>query len=186
MADGSRRRLNRAKIDREASKLIRDAGIVEPPVDVNKLADSLSVAIEESDLGSDCSGLLVREGESAVIGINWAHHLNRKRFTVAHELGHFVLHDGDTYVDKKFAVRFRNLESGSGTVIEEREANNFAASLLMPADWVRQAFNDRGINHKDLDEAAVEIDGLADDFQVSRQAMNYRLVNLGLINTDDL
>ena len=72
-----------------------------------------------------------------MIGVNEDHHSNRQRFSIAHEIAHFVLHHGDTYIDKGYRVHFRDLESGSGTKREEMEANAFAAALLMPAVWVR-------------------------------------------------
>lgn len=161
----------------KAKKLLAQAGVDTVPVPVEQVAEYLGIKIELADLGEDCSGVLVRNGRRAVIGINWAHHSNRRRFSIAHEIAHFVLHAGDTYIDKGYRVRFRDLESGSGTKKEEMEANAFAAALLMPAKWVKDAFNQQPFY---LTEDDV-LEMLAMKFKVSTQAMTYRLMKLQLI-----
>jgi Zn-dependent peptidase ImmA (M78 family) len=76
-------------------------------------------------------------------------------------------------------ILFRDGVSGQGTNAVERDANAFAAELLMPADLVMASL--RRLWHQ---RPALRLDGavddLADEFDVSPQAMRYRLVNLGL------
>ena len=158
-------------------QLLAQAGVNSAPVLVEQVAEHLGVEIELADLGEDCSAVLVRNGDRAIVGVNKEHHLNRRRFSIAHEIGHFVLHRGDTYVDKGYRVHFRDLESGSATKREEMEANAFAAALLMPAEWVRHAFNQQPF---DLNEDG-GLENLARKFKVSAQAMAYRLINLEMI-----
>ena len=162
-----------------AEELLAKAGVHSAPVPVERIANYLGIKIRLADLGQDCSGILVRNGERAVIGVNWGHHTNRRRFSVAHEIGHFLLHDGDTYVDKGYRVNFRDLESGSGTKQEEIGANIFAAALLMPTDWVRKAFEEQPFDLTEDDG----LETLAKEFEVSTQAMTYRLMNLQLIQS---
>ena len=51
------------------------------------------LAIEHMDFQDDLSGVLVSAADgSAIMGVNWNHHPNRRRFTIAHEIGHFVHH----------------------------------------------------------------------------------------------
>lgn len=164
-------------IETKVEQLLVDAGVATVPVPVEQVAEHLGIKIELADLGEDCSGVLVRNGSRAVIGINRAHHFNRRRFSIAHEIAHFFLHDGDTYIDKGYRVHFRDLESGSGTKKEEMEANAFAAALLMPAKWVKDAFNQQPF---DLTEDN-KLRSLAMKFKVSSQAMTYRLINLRII-----
>lgn len=153
------------------------ARVESPPVDVFGIADSLGIAVERADLGEDCSGVLVRSGDKATIGVNWTHHESRQRFTVADEIGHFRLHDKDTtYVDSHFMVKFRNQDSGTGTRAEEREVNRFAAALLMPARVVRAAYEANPFDPEDQDELEL----LTEQFGVSQQAMTIRLSSLGL------
>src|SRR6185312_712682 len=84
----------------------------------------------------DFSGLLIRKDGHALIGINSSEASVRQRFTIAHELGHFVLHpQKDAFVD------FRK-ERGAGEVRppRERHADMFAAALLMPRKLLLKDF----------------------------------------------
>jgi len=103
------------------------------------------------------------------------------RFTIAHEIGHAELHDSDTYLDGLATLRFRDGKSATGTDAEEREANRYAASLLMPAAWVRDRFLHMVTGRRAIDEDKA-ITRLAAEFDVSPQAMRFRLVNLNLID----
>ena len=127
-------------IETRVEKLLAEAGVNTVPVSVDQVAEYLGIKIELADFGEDCSAVLVRNGDQAVIGVNWAHHSNRRRFSIAHEIAHFVLHKGDTYIDRRYRVHFRDLESAAGTKTVEMEANAFAAALLMPAKWVKNVF----------------------------------------------
>lgn len=172
-------RISRPAIEREAAQLLKRAGVGGPPVDVEKVAAQLSIRVEQADLDEDCSGILIRSDEDgAVIGVNWDHHPNRQRFTIAHEIGHFLLHKGGTFIDKGTYARFRDQQSGSGTVSEEKQANQFAAALLMPAEWVKEAFKAHPFDPAD----GSALQDLADAFQVSTQAVMFRISNMGLLN----
>ena len=162
------------KIERRAERILKITGINTAPVPVERIARSLGLTIKPADLGEDCSGVLVRKGNKAVIGVNWKHSVTRRRFSIAHEIGHFDLHSGETYIDRGYRVHFRDLESGSGTKQEEMEANAFAAALLMPAMLVRDAFEKQPF---DLTEDDFLIT-LARKFKVSTQAMTFRLMKL--------
>ena len=164
-------------IEKRAEQLLVKAGVNTTPVPVKQVAAQLGIKIELADLGEDCSAVLVRNGDRAVIGVNEDHHPNRQRFSIAHEIAHFVLHEGDTYIDKGYRVHFRDLESGSGTKLEEMEANAFAAALLMPAKRVRDAFKQQPFELTGDDSLEL----LAKKFRVSTEAMTYRLMNLRLI-----
>ena len=164
-------------LKRMAEGLLADAGVDSAPVHLDRIARDLGVKIQYVDLGEDCSGVLVRSGNRAVIGVNEDHHSNRQRFSIAHEIAHFVLHRGDTYIGKEYRVQFRDLEPRSGTKREEMEANAFAAALLMPAAWVRDAFARQPF---DLTEDDV-LEMLAEKFDVSTQSMTYRLMKLRVI-----
>jgi Zn-dependent peptidase ImmA (M78 family) len=171
--------MNRTAIDRRAQQLLAAANITGPAVNVKAVAAHLGLVVTLDDLGDDCSGVLVRSANGAVIGVNKDHHENRQRFTIAHEIAHFCLHTGKLYVDKGYWINFRNADSGSGTKEEERQANAFAAALLMPAAWVKERFYAAPF---DLgDDSNERLEALADQFGVSQQAMTYRLMSLGLV-----
>ena len=166
------------ELEKKAGDLLQEAGMAQAPVPVDEVARYLGIQVDEADLGEECSGMLVRDEESAVIGVNVKHHEHRKRFTIAHEIAHFVLHGGEAYIDEPPHIDFRAADSGSGTQQEEKEANQFAAALLMPADQVRAAVAEQPFDPTQDDE----LPNLAQRFKVSPQAMTTRLIHLGLIS----
>lgn len=165
-------------VRRQAAKLLLECGILAPPVEVDAIADELGIEVYESALGPDVSGMLVYKKELPVIYVNNAHHENRKRFSIAHELGHFVLsHDfsDKVHVDRRYRVAaFRDNRSSEGTQPIEIEANEFAANLLMPTDMLAAAVEGYEIPLEDD-----EILELARSFKVSSIAMSHRVTRLG-------
>ena len=163
--------------ERRATRLLAEHGVTEAPVDVEGLAKALGISVSHERLDNDVSGLLLVEDGVAKVAINESHHSNRRRFTLAHEIGHVLLHaKGDrVFVDRRF---FRNDWSSKGEPREEIEANAFAAALLMPRSLIRQ--------HLAADSGITDVDvfRLATKFQVSEQAMTLRLVKLGYIEPD--
>ena len=166
------------ELEKKAGDLLQEAAMVQAPVPVDEVARYLGIQVDEVDLGEECSGMLVREEGSVVIGVNANHHEHRKRFTIAHEIAHYMLHGGEAYIDKPPHIDFRAADSGSGTQQEETEANQFAAALLMPADQVRAAVAEQPFDPARDDE----LPNLARRFKVSPQAMTTRLIHLGLIS----
>lgn len=163
----------RSKADarRAAESLVRRLGN-SFPVWPRQIAVKLGVRVLEAPpTASGLSGAFLITNGQPVILYNSADGEVRQRFTIAHELGHFILHSrpGDT------KILFRDDRSSKGTNIAEIQANAFAAALLMPEHVVRDKVKEHitGI-HSD------EIDGYARHFKVSSQAMGYRLADLGL------
>ena len=165
-------------IERRAEALL--ARFKEPPIPVNVVAQSLGLLVEPADLGADVSGVLVVSGDSGVIGVNKSHSLVRQRFSVAHECAHFVLHRSESslFIDEKYRAFFRDQKSAKGTDSQERAANAFAAALLMPETLVRRAAK---VYAFELGEEHGAMAELARVFQVSTEAMTWRLVNLRLL-----
>jgi hypothetical protein len=132
-----------------------------PPVDVEHMARRLGIAIVRwSNLGY--AGSIESDGRQATININREDHPVRQRFTIAHEIGHLLLHPMNAG-----QVHFRDTTFVGSW--QETSANRFAADLLMP-EWM-------------LDLAMSSTGGqvwrLARLFNVSEQAMEYRLENTG-------
>jgi len=168
----------------EAQKLLKSARIENPPVRVDKIAEKLKakLSFEPFEGEDDISGILYRDEKQTVIGINSTHSKVRQRFTIAHEIGHLVLHDGDLFVDQTMRVNFRDKRSSLAENQHEIEANKFAAELLMPQEMIRREV----MKHITKKKAATEtqlIAELARVFDVSEQAMGYRLFNLGMISS---
>lgn len=150
-----------------------------PPVDVNQIASSLRLRVVYGELGPGVSGLLVSHGNSAQICVQQSDHKHRQRFTIAHEIAHHVLRHpfeaGEhVHVDRGNLVSHRGPRAAAGVDPTEIEANQFAASLLMPSAMVRDAVaRCGGVVHTDR-----QITELASKFQVSEQAMTIRLISL--------
>lgn len=163
-----------AYIERLAERLLAEAGVTEAPVPVERMAEAQGCKITRAVL-DDVSGILLRAPEGVTIGVNARHALTRRRFTVAHELGHLLLHRGqEIRYDHHFRVSLRSEVSSAGTDLEEIEANFFAASLLMPDSMLRR---DPRTAFIDMDDDAA-VSELARDYAVSRQAMALRLARL--------
>jgi len=111
------------------------------------------------------------EGQGA-IGYNSAHARVRQRFTISHEIAHYLLHarksgKAQLFIDKQVTYR-RDDQSSAGVNREEIEANQLGAALLMPRGLVQQEIRARDL---DLDDSEA-IDLLAKRFQVSTAAMS--------------
>ncbi len=170
----------RRDIELEARKLLENNSISRPPVPVEELAAALDIDVRSSAGNDEVSGALIRNDDSVVIAVNSSQHENRQRFTIAHEIGHFLLHKGtQVHFDDDFRVNYRKADSTGLATDEEREANLFAAALLMPVhflkkDWLRLRLE----NHA----PAIATQSLAMRYKVSPKAMEIRLVNLGFVS----
>lgn len=171
------------KIEDIAWEIVSNQNLTNPDIPVKKIAKKLNVAVIEYDLGSEMSGILVINKSHGTIGINPAHSEQRKKFTIAHELGHFILHKNehnDVFVDKDFIVKYRSSKPYTEVELrQEQEANAFAAALLMPKELILAELAKNNY-YSNLSEVEV-IDILAISFKVSVPAMTYRLSNLNLL-----
>lgn len=163
----------------QAISLLKESAASEVPVNLEKIASHLDVSISFQDFEDDMSGVLVVKNGRRAIGVNRTHHTNRQRFTIAHELGHLVLHhehsNNDVHLDKKWAY-FRSTAKMDP---REVEANQFAAELLMPEPQLRAIIKTQG---HDLTNDR-DIETLSQLFKVSEKALAFRLINLGLVKT---
>lgn len=139
------------------------------PVDPVSIANELGVKVVEATLPDDVSGALIKDqGKDPVIVLSQADSINRKRFTCAHELGHYAYrleNDGDHYE----YVDLRGQSAGQGRDPEEIHANQFAAELLMPEDEVRKIL-----------KTGQPVFLISKYFGVSDDAIRFRLRNLKL------
>lgn len=165
-----------SRVDNAARDLLAEVGISQPPVDVRTIAIRLGLQVVETPLPDDVSGMLIRDAYTVTVGLSRGQHERRKRFTLAHELGHLRLHRGrPLIVDSSIRVNMRDATSARATDREEMEANRFAAALLMPEEMVFDAVSQAtasGPTQVQRELAAL--------FDVSAEAMGYRLINLGI------
>ena len=142
------------------------------PVDPVAIARSMGIDVMQAELPENVSGALVKKvGADPLILLARDDHATRKRFTCAHEIGHYIRRAGK---DEYQSVDFRSQLASKGTDPEEVFANQFAANLLMPEDDVRGDVRVR-------DSLVI----LAHKFGVSPEAMKFRLENLGLSSDRD-
>lgn len=136
-----------------ADEILRLAEVVEPPVPVEMLIAAMDVEIRETD-EPRLAGAVKFDEQRAVIWVKRGAPETRRRFTLAHELGHLLLHE-------EKCAHFRDETFNGGR--KEYEANSFAANLLMPM-WM-------------LDPLIGQLSPrqLANIFEVSGAAMEIRL-----------
>jgi Zn-dependent peptidase ImmA (M78 family) len=164
----------RFKAAEDADRILETAWKIEPvpiPVDPVRIATTLGVAVFDQELDANISGAIVKVyGSDPIILLNVADSPNRKRFTCAHEIGHFVARSNE-YKDNNYEfVDLRGVLATMGRDPNEIYANEFAACLLMPKSEVT-----RMINNGDLPSQ------MAVKFGVSTEAISYRIKNLGLV-----
>jgi len=152
-------------IRRQATRLLDSAGISREPVSLRDVVSALNLELVKRTREPFASEAALEPlGDGRAIVLNGAGDSSRRRFTIAHEIGHFVLHPERCRPERGGAVN----EAGRR---EEREADAFAAELLMPERLVREAVREQGL----------DATRLAERFEVSRKAMQTRLRGLGLL-----
>lgn len=168
--------MNRVDINQAqnaAIRALRKAGVADVPVDLNAVCEAHELHCIERKLDPELSGMsFIRDGKGYVV-VNSAHHVNRRRFTMAHEIGHHLLHSDylskNVHVDT--AVLRRDELSSEGVYSKEIAANAFAAELLMPRAEVQKLAS---LDLSDEDEVA----RAAARFGVSATALTFRISNL--------
>ena len=175
-AKGSRKGLRKSEKYQEPDLLVSVNDILKKAKESGLYIDNslnikdLILSFEDIEIKYDTmdiakSGSLSYIDGKWIMCINSCHNLKRQRFTMAHELGHYILHKGKNieFVDSTF---FRSDDMNSIEFI----ANEFASRLLMPEDKIRKLIDEDKIKN---------IGDLASKFEVSSAAMKYRVLSLG-------
>ncbi|MDD5437738.1 MAG: ImmA/IrrE family metallo-endopeptidase [Patescibacteria group bacterium] len=137
------------------------------PIDVSKIAKTLELSLKEGNfIDKEIVGAYDRSLKTIYIAKSDPY--TRKTFTIAHEMGHFILHD-----EKNQETFYRKdlIFVGKEDKPQEQEANCFAASLLMPKGTILRYL-----------KITKNVELLADFFGVSYSAMSLRLKNLGFFD----
>lgn len=150
-------------------RIYEECGIIDPlqlPLEV--IINSKNIIIKEEEIdGAD--GRILMKGNSGIITLNSSIDFSaKKRFILAHELGHFELH---RHLKKGFSDNDETLNHSyqSNFSVEEVEANEFAAEFLMPTELFHKECKGKVFNHK-------IIEYLANRFQVSKTATILKFV----------
>ena len=161
------------KAKQQAEKILTDFAIATAPVDVKCIAEKLGIEISYAP-STKYSGILIRKSDNKVLmGINNSENSGRMRFTIAHELGHFILHPRDNVT-----IDYRDRQTSNNKLQKEKLVDFFAANLLMPESLIKKDF---GLTVKNGVFFEEDLVNLADKYQVSGEAMKWRLINLNLI-----
>lgn len=184
----------RRLIDAKVSELLTQAHIVEPPVDIEQVAEKLGLRIAYEALPETISGFLHRDHAVSTIVVNKRQVKQRQRFTLAHEIGHYVLgHATDEiHVDRHYQIALRHGDETVGGVKyrkkravgepsvsdrDEVQANAFAAALLMPKAMLTKDMQ-AAVSSGMFDDSL--IDELTKRYRVSTQALMIQLNTLHL------
>jgi len=172
-------RKSREEIELFANTILKRYNMYGIPVDTIVLANKMGINVKNGNFSDpSVSGMIHKKGEKVELCIKVSDELHKQRFTVAHELGHVVLHlndldDGDhpeqdiNILRRNSNIKFKYTNKYVETA--EKEANQFAAALLMDEELVRAMWG-----------KFPSLEDIADAFGVPKEAMAYRLGNLDL------
>ncbi len=153
-------------IENKTLDILDQYNITEPVVDVVKIADDNKIKIEEIKMPEKYSGVAgFYDKNKKIIYVNIEDKPVRKQFTIAHELGHVLLGH------KNYDVLFRIPNETARYSKDEREANSFAANLLMPEFMVKEYLNKYNLKKGDYVK-------MSEIFGVPVTAMKVRLERL--------
>lgn len=171
-------------------KFLSDSGFeLSAPIDVDGIATCLGARIEEDDELEDSGviGQITFDGSDPLIKINPIENSYppRRRFTIAHELGHLCLHNAGSKTEFKDNVTSMS-RSESYWNAKESTANNFAAQLLMPKtllieEGVKIINKYKADNEISVMPGRIFVKEMSDRFIVSKESMAYRLKCLGIM-----
>ncbi|WP_081639512.1 ImmA/IrrE family metallo-endopeptidase [Euryhalocaulis caribicus] len=156
------------RIDDDKLEIVR-RHVATHPVKVGALANALGLKVVRAPLPPKISGLIQPCKESASgyeIKVNKFEVPERQRFTVAHEIGHYLLHEPHIKSGIVDSIMYRSNLSSK----KETEANKIAAEIIMPRIELETALDRMGGLTSDDD-----VSQLAHDFRVSLPAMKIRL-----------
>jgi Zn-dependent peptidase ImmA (M78 family) len=169
---GGERRYEEPRAHALRERYLATFGGAEIPVPVESIAEDLLGLRIERSADMDCSGMLVPAERRIVLNAAEASRderpLRRYRFTIAHELGHWICHVLGSPDPQPTYCRPVDLSEVADRALE-REANVFGAELLMPEHAVRNAWTELS-----------DIAACAARFDVSPSAMHWRLYGFDL------
>lgn len=165
-------------INRIAERLIKELGISVPVTDLEGVVRQLGGKIEENRTLRDAyAGTIKKTGRTSFeISISPYQSELRKRFTIAHELGHLFLHMGYLLDPSLWKEQNERTYTRFGTSEEEYQANEFAAALLMPREEFEKTVDELS------DGKTIDVKKVADHFNVSVSAAKNRGCFLGLFH----
>lgn len=178
--DQEAQKMDEKEIKETVTEILNETDLDVAPISVVSIANFYGFNVYEMPMEDSISGIIMADDKdikgfntNKIVIVNSNHSARRKRFTIAHELGHYFINNRPT---KCFAHR----DAGNYSS-EERDANNFASVLLMPEDEIRREVNNfRKSKSGELPDFQL-INYIADAFDVSQSAAEVRLKKLSMI-----
>jgi len=157
----SKKEANFKHAESEATRIIQKNRITSPPISLEEIAEGegLNIAIAEFE-EKEISGFI--DFEKKLIIVNKYDSTTRQRFTIAHELGHWILHQKELQNNRDIVVLYRRSIDDETNPLEQ-EANCFAANLLVPIFFLQKISDSSATNKK-----------LANIFKVSEAVIAFR------------
>jgi Zn-dependent peptidase ImmA (M78 family) len=141
----------RISTDHYARALLKELDIKSLPTIPREIIKRLGISLHETEASDRFDGWILRVGGSAAIGLNASiSSEERKNFTLAHELGHYKI----PHHSQDFHCLRTDIESQNAANMMEREANEFAAELLMPEAIVQPLIEENEIGFKTVKSLA--------------------------------
>ncbi|NBW10549.1 MAG: ImmA/IrrE family metallo-endopeptidase [Caulobacteraceae bacterium] len=113
----------------DAEKLLLSLGIDNPSeIDLHVIAQSLGLDVRYAKLKS-CDARLVGAGDRGIITVRIDANKHRKRFSIAHEIGHWIYHRHKALLCKASSI---DETASQASQSREKKANDFASNLVMP------------------------------------------------------
>lgn len=147
-----------------------------------KECETLKLKIIRYPLGENADlGFTIKKDGDIIIYTNSSARLSREIFTLAHEIGHAILHidNANSFVDNGLTI------SDYSTDSKEQEANYFAACLLMPKEAIDKFFELELVEEGQNKLKAIDIAKIMSEFNVSFEMVLNRLESVGRINTTE-
>lgn len=168
----------KSEVIQKAEEFCKKNNIETYPVDIINICNCLKIKVYEAYLPSNVSGYIMTSKDGIpgyeadqIIVVNLSDAPKRRRFTIAHELAHYVLHkkpEDDIYAHR---------DTGQHDP-REREANIFASNILMPRELVQRDIRNLCQNSFGSVPSLVKISRIAEAFAVSDSAAEVRLKEL--------
>ena len=149
-------------------------------IDLFKECERMGYKLLRYPLGENADlGFMLKKDNDIVIFTNSCSRLSREIFTLAHEIGHTILHvnDANSFIDDSITI------NGRSTDEKEQEANYFAACLLMPSDDVRRFIDLEIQNFQESGLSTMDIARIMSEFNVSFEMALNRLESMDVIDT---
>ena len=173
--------MNKREVINKAENFCYQNGIDEYPVKIVSICQKYGFSVYEKYLPTDVSGYVVDQEDpfldfntGKVIVANLYDSARRRRFTIAHELAHAILHK------EEGSALFAHRDAGQTGPLEV-EANTFAAVILMPEELVRLALKKLEQNYAQYISPETKVRYIAAAFAVSVDAAAVRLNHLDLL-----